>query len=319
MGIFSKIFNFLIIRKEINKIYNPFFDALEKNLKTFSYLSEEIPDEITNVYLKLSSFKKQNYIDICNKYKAYKTVVREHNASIDFVNSVIANFNYEEIINNPRIYLNKQKNCRNAFDILNKMLLTDPKIIEFYSCVNHLEDNINVIISQFELIDSYNKIFDFSCFDFIDNRTRKNIEKALQPISEFLAKCSVKYYDFSKIEHFGALIEAHNKEFISGEINKPLFSDINGKSLDYEQRIAATRNEDASLVIAGAGSGKTLTICGKVKYLLNELRVNPNDILLLSYSKKSADDLEKKVKTLPAKPGTSGTGSPVTAILKMLL
>ena len=42
------------------------------------------------------------------------------------------------------------------------------------------------------------------------------------------------------------------------------------------------------------GSGKTLTICGKAKWLLERQKVPKEDIVFLSYSK-AADDLERKL------------------------
>ena len=65
--------------------------------------------------------------------------------------------------------------------------------------------------------------------------------------------------------------------------------------MDQEQRRAVLCNAKSNLTIAGAGSGKTLTICGKVKYLLETGLASRDDILLLSYSRASADDLAKKV------------------------
>ena len=67
--------------------------------------------------------------------------------------------------------------------------------------------------------------------------------------------------------------------------------------MDTEQRKAVLKDETSSLIIAGAGSGKTLTICGKLKFLLSQ-GVLPKDVLLLSYSKKSADDLNEKARKI---------------------
>ena len=83
----------------------------------------------------------------------------------------------------------------------------------------------------------------------------------------------------------------NNKNLLSDSF----FDDINGHSLDIYQRKIVIDNSKSLLVVAGAGSGKTLTICGKVKWLLEHNKINPNDILLLSYSKASADDLDAKV------------------------
>lgn len=91
-----------------------------------------------------------------------------------------------------------------------------------------------------------------------------------------------------------------NNNFLEKELLKSnyLLSDVDdGKSLDSNQREAIIRDEDNSLVIAGAGCGKTTTIMGKVKYLTERLAVPPEQILLISFTKKSANDLVKKVNT----------------------
>lgn len=70
------------------------------------------------------------------------------------------------------------------------------------------------------------------------------------------------------------IIDSANKAFIISESKRcdALLSDIDGKSLDEQQRIAVICDEDRNLVLAGAGSGKTLTICGKGKISLPRKR-----------------------------------------------
>lgn len=88
-----------------------------------------------------------------------------------------------------------------------------------------------------------------------------------------------------------------NKEFIQRELleAEKLLTDIDGKSLDAQQRIAVVTDEDSNLVLAGAGSGKTLTIAGKVKYLVEHKGVKPEEILLISYTKKSALEMTERI------------------------
>ena len=43
---------------------------------------------------------------------------------------------------------------------------------------------------------------------------------------------------------------------------------VNGYTLDNYQMEAVKAMNDAVVVVAGAGSGKTLTIQGKIKYLI---------------------------------------------------
>src|SRR5690606_26713561 len=61
------------------------------------------------------------------------------------------------------------------------------------------------------------------------------------------------------------------------------------------QRKAIIIDEDNQLVIAGAGSGKTTTIAGKVKYLTQRQGVNPQSILLISFTRKSAEEMKERI------------------------
>ncbi len=66
--------------------------------------------------------------------------------------------------------------------------------------------------------------------------------------------------------------------------------------LDGDQRAAVMGNDDYALVVAGAGTGKTTTIAAKVKYLVDIKNVNPRKILVMSYTRKSVADLERRIK-----------------------
>jgi len=63
-----------------------------------------------------------------------------------------------------------------------------------------------------------------------------------------------------------------------------------------DQLMAAVSEEDNTLVVAGAGTGKTTTILGKLAYLIDRLRILPEDILLLSFTGKAVEELEGRVK-----------------------
>ncbi len=73
------------------------------------------------------------------------------------------------------------------------------------------------------------------------------------------------------------------------------FDNINGYSLDYNQRKIILNNTDNVLVVAGAGSGKTLTIVGKIKYLIEKKKVNPKDILCISFTNETVKSLKEKL------------------------
>ena len=92
-------------------------------------------------------------------------------------------------------------------------------------------------------------------------------------------------------------IDKSNENFILAESDKynDFFSNIDGKSLDNQQRAAVITDEARVLVLAGAGSGKTLTIAAKVKYLCEIKNVNPKEILLISFTKKSAQEMTERI------------------------
>lgn len=78
-------------------------------------------------------------------------------------------------------------------------------------------------------------------------------------------------------------------------MNKDFFI-INGYLLDEQQRNAILNAEKYSLIVAGAGSGKTLTMIGKIKYLLEIKHVKPEEILCISFTNESVKSLKEKIK-----------------------
>ena len=92
--------------------------------------------------------------------------------------------------------------------------------------------------------------------------------------------------------------EAHNKEFVCAELyaNSSYFDHVLGQyPLDPQQRDSIVKLEDNCLVIASAGSGKTSTIVGKAKYLVEKQHILPSRILLLTYTKKAAIELSERM------------------------
>ena len=61
-------------------------------------------------------------------------------------------------------------------------------------------------------------------------------------------------------------------------------------ALNSQQLAAVTAGEGPSLVIAGAGSGKTRTLVYRVAYLIDS-GIDPSQILLLTFTRKSAQEM----------------------------
>lgn len=122
------------------------------------------------------------------------------------------------------------------------------------------------------------------------NRVKKGDYKK---ISSYFPTDFVIFYQNLEI-----LVKNWNEEFVNNELTKhsELFDDIDGKSLDDQQRYAVVVAEDNNLVLAGAGSGKTLTVSAKVKYLVDRKGIDPEDILLITFTRKAAEEMQLRIK-----------------------
>lgn len=101
----------------------------------------------------------------------------------------------------------------------------------------------------------------------------------------------------SLIRDFEKRIIEHNDEVAEYlvEIGYQIIRDVEGRQLDKQQMLSIVKPMRNHLVIAGAGSGKTTTIIGKVKYMLRTGTCRPEDILMLSFTNASADEMKKRV------------------------
>lgn len=106
-------------------------------------------------------------------------------------------------------------------------------------------------------------------------------------------------------------VESHNSFYIDQIIEKnssyfdTLLKDIDPNiKLDEEQRRAVVIDDDYCLLVAGAGAGKTTTMAAKVKYLVEKKNIRPEDIIVISYTKKAIDELKERINQklhIPAK------------------
>ncbi len=100
-------------------------------------------------------------------------------------------------------------------------------------------------------------------------------------------------YDYKYLDRF---CERKNITYIDKKRKEcKILDNINGYPLDDYQSRVVLSDEEAILVVAGAGSGKSLTIIGKIVYLVKELNVKPEDILCISFTNDATINLKKNI------------------------
>ena len=109
----------------------------------------------------------------------------------------------------------------------------------------------------------------------------------------------------NKYKNIHQLVKKHNDDFVRRHLvsdkqylDEVLLKDDPNIKLDEEQRKVVLSDEDYTLVIAGAGAGKTTTIEAKVKYLVDKKAVNPDRVLIVSFTRKATEELRERFKRL---------------------
>jgi DNA helicase-4 len=103
---------------------------------------------------------------------------------------------------------------------------------------------------------------------------------------------------FHRIPH--KVREAGIKAFADSELQdmKDFFDGMGAYSLTPEQRLAVIADEDATLVLAGAGSGKTTVIVTKAAYLIERGIRSPTEILLMAFGKDAATEMARRIREI---------------------
>ena len=149
--------------------------------------------------------------------------------------------------------------------------------------------------------------------DYINDNDLDNIDNLIKRLKDdvkvtFINK--IIYYDLYKdYKYYKTIykkqsktlkkdIDKHNDDIALKKIDiaNAIIGKIEGNYLDNNQLNAIVRENNNHLVLAGAGTGKTTTIIGKVKYLLKNNMCTKDEILLLSFTSKSAKEMKERIK-----------------------
>lgn len=98
-------------------------------------------------------------------------------------------------------------------------------------------------------------------------------------------------------DRFESVRSRANDRFISNRV--PAVRRVANAALPLtitaEQAKAIATDEDVTLVLAGAGTGKTATIVGKVVHLVRNEQVEPREVLVLAYNTKAAEEVRERL------------------------
>jgi DNA helicase-4 len=147
--------------------------------------------------------------------------------------------------------------------------------------------------------------------DYIPERIRRPLEGQVAKVTEQIlppiAKVVRRSRDRQMRDRFGSAMrrastllqvlkehnDSHAKRLIA-EHSKLLVEELQA---DEAQRMAIVRDDERNLVIAGAGSGKTRTIVGRIRFLL-ERDFPPFGILAVTFTNKATEEMQGRLKKM---------------------
>ena len=102
---------------------------------------------------------------------------------------------------------------------------------------------------------------------------------------------------YTDLDEFEDALSQNNRAYVDRQVAvvQEITSNEMPRSLTDEQARAVAQDEDVTLVLAGAGTGKTSVIVGKILYLAQGLDVDPSQILVLAFNRKAAEEIRERL------------------------
>jgi len=124
------------------------------------------------------------------------------------------------------------------------------------------------------------------------------LEQAILGLPEGEAALAAKF--LRRIVDARPEIDHRNDEFVERKRveYEDLLKSLAKYPLTEEQERAILHDEDRTLVIAGAGTGKTTTLLAKARFLVLSGAVAPEDLLVLSFGRDVADEMQEGLESL---------------------
>jgi DNA helicase IV len=173
----------------------------------------------------------------------------------------------------------------------------------------HYLETYSKLLSKYQN-DYYRLFFDDNNYidplvinEWKDQQKKLNDLKLIKLLNRFPYRVTYKKVQKKKeglefdIEHLSDTISRHNHHVATKKIDTAykLIGKIENIKLDTQQMECVVKDITNQLVIAGAGTGKTTTVIGKIKYLLKTKQYTSDQILALSYTHASVVDLSERI------------------------
>lgn len=177
------------------------------------------------------------------------------------------------------------------------------QLVEFYRELKALlgKDKFLAVSDYKAFVTKYADIYTF----FLGQKRAKTLSFYCQQNNlqeKWVDKFLEYYVDLDDFKTIPISVEKHNKAYIAKHLKseKDYLDSILKKvdpviNLDDEQREVVLSDEDYTLVIAGAGAGKTTTVAAKVRYLVEKQGIKPEQILVISFTNKAVGELRDKI------------------------
>lgn len=193
-----------------------------------------------------------------------------------------------------------KSHCVELLDLLKVFEERVKECNDVYNAIDRLKDTASQVMEEYLSYTNPSHYFTYSemeGFMLRSEETKKLTDIVFPKYEEYVTDENSKLLPtlYQNIENVRT---EHNKQFVQSELeqNKAYFDNVLGKyPLDPQQRDSIVKLEDNCLVIASAGSGKTSTIVSKAKYLVEKQHILPSRILLLTYTKKAANELLERM------------------------
>ncbi len=312
---FDEIFNHFIQDAEREAFISK-YKALYHELQRYSGIPTKVDD-----FVKLEDFKKKYkdfprlVIESNVEIKCKEFLIEAHSFSIELdglLKHYIQDTERDSFIQKYQaLYFELQEYSRISSKVKTFVRLEEfkrkyenfPRLVLASNAEVKRKEHLKLLL---QFVNIFFDELDFLTSRYVTDADGEVFHQKWEKLSQDVATCVLKADDeeYGKIKlfeltykDFPNYLENANKSFVARESEKydTLFSNIDGKSLDAQQREAVITDEDRTLVLAGAGSGKTLTIAGKVKYLCDVKNVSPEEILLISFTKKSAQEMTDRI------------------------